>query len=145
MRDRGRTAACGTTEHEYGDAGNADSHRDRLAGRKHPRRVILRSSRFAQWGELAVEDTEPGIPPGDLGHIFEPFYRGHGVGQPGTGIGLATVHRIVESHGGTISVASAVDVGTVFTLRLPLATPCGSENSRGAVDTRTAQPARPTA
>jgi signal transduction histidine kinase len=70
---------------------------------------------------LRVSDRGEGIPPTDLPHIFERFRRGRNVeGRiPGTGIGLAGVHRIVELHHGTIRVDSEVGVGTTFTIRLP--------------------------
>jgi signal transduction histidine kinase len=71
---------------------------------------------------LSVSDRGEGIPTGDLPHIFERFRRGRNVeGRiPGTGIGLAGVHRIVELHQGTISVASQLGTGTTFTIRLPV-------------------------
>jgi signal transduction histidine kinase len=71
---------------------------------------------------LTVSDPGEGIPAGDLPHIFERFRRGRNVeGRiPGTGIGLAGVHRIIELHKGTISVASELGVGTTFTIRLPV-------------------------
>ncbi|MBV9600563.1 MAG: HAMP domain-containing histidine kinase [Chloroflexi bacterium] len=71
---------------------------------------------------LSVADRGEGIPAPDLPHIFERFRRGRNVeGRiPGTGIGLAGVQRIIELHGGTISVESQVGVGTNFTIRLPL-------------------------
>ena len=73
--------------------------------------------------ELTVADTGPGIPADALGSIFEPFYRAPGVTTAGTGIGLATVSRIVESHHGHISVQSRVGEGSNFVVRLPIAAP----------------------
>jgi signal transduction histidine kinase len=72
---------------------------------------------------LSVKDRGEGIPQVDLPHIFERFRRGGNVeGRiPGTGIGLAGVHRIVEQHTGSMSVQSEVGQGTTFTIRLPLA------------------------
>jgi signal transduction histidine kinase len=74
------------------------------------------------WGILQVSDHGEGIPEIDLPHIFEHFRRGKNVvGRfPGTGIGLSGARRIVEQHGGSISVDSRVGVGTTFTIRLPL-------------------------
>jgi len=75
---------------------------------------------------LTVADTGGGIAAEFLPHIFERFYR---VSMPassvyshaeGTGIGLALTQELVELHGGTISVTSKVDEGTVFTVELPL-------------------------
>jgi signal transduction histidine kinase len=71
---------------------------------------------------LTVADTGTGIPPADLPHIFERFHRVHEARSrsfEGTGIGLALVRDLVEQHGGTITVTSEPDRGTVFTLRLP--------------------------
>jgi len=69
------------------------------------------------WVELRFEDSGTGIAPDVLPRIFEPFFT---TKERGTGLGLATVHRIVESHGGAIGVASEPGRGTVFTVRLPL-------------------------
>ena len=72
---------------------------------------------------LRVVDRGEGIPPSDLPHIFERFHRGRNVQRiPGTGIGLAGVHRIVELHNGDISVDSRIGEGTTFTIRLPIDT-----------------------
>ncbi|HRW03498.1 MAG TPA: HAMP domain-containing sensor histidine kinase [Caldilineaceae bacterium] len=71
---------------------------------------------------ITVSDSGPGIPAADLPHIFERFYRGCGslaTGKSSTGLGLAIVKWLVEAHGGTIAVASQVQQGTTFTIRLP--------------------------
>jgi two-component system NtrC family sensor kinase len=67
--------------------------------------------------ELSVADTGCGIPEEDLPHLFEPFFSTKGA--HGTGLGLAVTWGIVNSHGGSISVESAVGRGTTFTVRLP--------------------------
>jgi signal transduction histidine kinase len=72
---------------------------------------------------LAVSDTGPGIPAEDLPHIFERFYRGdksRTVSNGNAGLGLAISKAIVEAHGGTIEVSSNPDVGTTFTVVLPM-------------------------
>lgn len=68
---------------------------------------------------VEVADTGKGMSAELLDRIFDPFFS---TKDFGTGLGLAIVHRIVESHGGTISVASAVGSGTVFTIRIPVET-----------------------
>ena len=72
-----------------------------------------------------VEDTGHGIEPEHLPHLFERFYRtdwARAKDSGGTGLGLPIVKEIAEAHGGTISVTSQVDKGSVFTLRLPVPT-----------------------
>lgn len=75
-----------------------------------------------RWAILVVEDQGMGIPAADLPYIFERFHRGSNVAGrvPGTGLGLAGAHRIIEQHGGTISVESEEGQGSRFTIRLPL-------------------------
>jgi two-component system sensor histidine kinase PilS (NtrC family) len=67
--------------------------------------------------QLSVADTGGGIAPGDLSHIFEPFYS---TKPEGSGLGLALVHRIVRDHDGDVEVRTDRQTGTVFTLTLPL-------------------------
>jgi PAS domain S-box-containing protein len=72
---------------------------------------------------LSVQDEGLGIPASDLPTVFEPFHRGANVSGHivGTGLGLPGVRRIVEQHGGTISIESREGTGTTVTVRLPLA------------------------
>jgi PAS domain S-box-containing protein len=71
---------------------------------------------------LTVRDEGIGIPELDLQRLFEPFHRADNVGAiSGTGLGLVITKEAVELHGGTIVVASAVDMGTTFTVRIPIA------------------------
>ena len=75
---------------------------------------------------ITVSDHGAGIPPADLPHIFEPFYRGSDAmaGQVhGNGLGLSLVRRIATAHGGRVSVTSKPNAGTTFTLILPVAPP----------------------
>lgn len=75
-----------------------------------------------QWIEIAVEDTGIGIPPEDLGRIFGEFEQvlgGHGSSQQGTGLGLALTEKLVQLHGGSITVESTLGRGSVFRFTLP--------------------------
>jgi two-component system sensor histidine kinase PilS (NtrC family) len=64
---------------------------------------------------IRVADTGEGIAPGELAHVFEPFYS---TKTGGSGLGLALVHRIVTEHGGQVDVQSAPGDGTTITLTL---------------------------
>ncbi|HEX6973860.1 MAG TPA: HAMP domain-containing sensor histidine kinase [Vicinamibacterales bacterium] len=74
---------------------------------------------------ITIADRGIGIAPADQPHIFEPFYRAPAVVEAqiqGAGLGLSLVKRIVEAHGGRISVESAPGRGSAFTVTLPAAT-----------------------
>jgi signal transduction histidine kinase len=85
-------------------------------------RLAREADAAGAWAVLAVADVGVGIPAADLPHIFEQFHRGSNVVDqvPGMGIGLAGARRIVEQHGGSLTVASAEGQGSTFTVRLPL-------------------------
>ncbi|HVD34982.1 MAG TPA: ATP-binding protein [Rubrobacter sp.] len=73
---------------------------------------------------VRIRDTGVGIPKEDLNQLFERFYRvnkDRSRATGGSGLGLAISKQIVEMHGGSISVESEVDVGSVFEVRLPKA------------------------
>jgi signal transduction histidine kinase len=98
-------------------------------------RVSARRQPNGQSGrvQITVEDRGIGIPPADLDHIFEPFYRGSEVRDAqihGNGLGLSLVKSIVEAHGGQVRVSSTRGKGSSFTLDLPVAAP--SPDERGA-------------
>jgi signal transduction histidine kinase len=71
---------------------------------------------------LSLSDEGIGIQADDLPHLFKQIGRGRNVTErfSGTGIGLVGVSRILQQHGGTISVESAEGKGSTFTIRLPL-------------------------
>lgn len=72
---------------------------------------------------LRISDTGEGIPTRDLDRVFERFYRvdsARARATGGTGLGLAIVKHVVESHGGSVSVASELGAGSTFTVRLPV-------------------------
>jgi two-component system phosphate regulon sensor histidine kinase PhoR len=82
--------------------------------------VLLQVQRNDGEVRFAVKDHGPGISPQDVPHIFEIFYRGKGAGkEQGFGLGLATVKRIIDAHGGRIWVDTATE-GTTFFFTFPL-------------------------
>jgi two-component system NtrC family sensor kinase len=80
--------------------------------------VISRLDSTGDYIQVLVEDNGRGMKEAELAHIFEPFYTTKAPGQ-GTGLGLATSHRIIEQHGGEITVSSQVGTGTTFVVQLP--------------------------
>jgi two-component system sensor histidine kinase/response regulator len=87
-------------------------------------RVTVTLDDQGEWAVGTVEDTGIGIAPEDQEKIFEEFYRtpqAKAVEPRGTGLGLPLVKRIVEGHGGTIEVESALGQGSRFIFRLPVA------------------------
>ncbi|MBM7568057.1 sensor histidine kinase [Paenibacillus sacheonensis] len=70
---------------------------------------------------MSIRDSGIGIPPEDLPHVTEKFYKGSSQ-RSGSGLGLAICKEIVELHGGDFRLESVVDVGTTVTIRLPLLT-----------------------
>jgi PAS domain S-box-containing protein len=93
--------------------------------------------------ELSVEDTGIGIPVEQLPRVFERFQRiedSRGRSHEGAGIGLAMVDKFVDLLGGSVSVESAVDEGSTFTVRIPYGEPTErpegtlSPSKRGTAD-----------
>jgi len=68
---------------------------------------------------IVVSDTGHGMSPSVSQRVFEPFFTTKPPGE-GTGLGLSVSYGIIQAHGGTISVDSTLDVGTTFTISLPL-------------------------
>jgi len=86
------------------------------------RRITLRADAGEGQYRFTVEDTGRGIAAEDLPRVFQVFSRAVHSGThevQGRGVGLATVKSIVESHGGSISVSSALGRGSTFTVSLP--------------------------
>jgi signal transduction histidine kinase len=90
-----------------------------LEGRDN-RRVSISVSRDGAACRIEVADTGRGIPKEAQAKIFQPFFRIERSRVPGSGIGLATVRRILDARGGRIAVQSAVGVGSSFVVWLPL-------------------------
>jgi signal transduction histidine kinase len=67
---------------------------------------------------IEVADSGPGIPPDELPHVFERFYKSTDSG--GMGLGLAIARKLTEAHGGTIRAESAPGQGTTVRVLLPV-------------------------
>ncbi|MFN0072480.1 MAG: ATP-binding protein [Chloroflexota bacterium] len=74
------------------------------------------------WAIVQVRDEGMGIPPAELPHIFERFYRASNVPAriEGAGIGLSGVRHMTEKHGGEVTADSVLGEGSIFTVRLPI-------------------------
>jgi len=88
-----------------------------------PRQISLSAEVEGAGLKISVTDNGVGIPPGDLPHVFERFYRvekARNRRSGGTGLGLSICKEIVETHGGTIRAESELGKGTSIVLWLPL-------------------------
>lgn len=83
----------------------------------------------ARVATLSVTDTGPGIAPETLARIFQPYFT---TKSGGTGLGLPTARRLIEEHGGTLTVESTVGRGTMFTVSLPQGEAGGVGGAGGA-------------
>jgi signal transduction histidine kinase len=81
--------------------------------------LILRVESQGDEARLHVIDTGPGIPPDKIDDIFRPYVSMR-TGGGGTGLGLPTARRIVQEHGGEITVHSEPGTGSDFVIHLPL-------------------------
>jgi two-component system phosphate regulon sensor histidine kinase PhoR len=84
--------------------------------------VAVGLRRLGDMAELSVRDSGRGIPPESVSHIFERFYRvpEQESATAGTGLGLTIAKRIIESHGGEVTLSSEVGVGSTFLVVLPV-------------------------
>lgn len=94
-----------------------------VEGSELPRRIAVRVSDETHTAYVEVEDNGPGIPQEAEQRIFEPFRRLSTTGQPGFGLGLATVKKIVEAYHGQLGVRSRPTRGSVFWFKLPKVVP----------------------
>ncbi|KQQ97316.1 ATP-binding protein [Massilia sp. Leaf139] len=88
--------------------------------------VVLRVAADGEGANLAVADSGPGIAPALRERVFQPFVQIGDAGSApkgGTGLGLAICKRIVEEHGGTITIGDAPGGGALFCVRLPARMP----------------------
>lgn len=96
------------------------------------RRVDIRSIDRGATIRVEVEDTGPGLPADVEDHVFDPYARGRNSTQPGIGLGLATVKRLADSHGGAVGVRSEPGRGCLFWFELPKT--AQSRSSRAAAN-----------
>ena len=83
--------------------------------------ISLEKLKNENTAQIKISDNGTGIEADKLIHIFEPFYsQGHSTQKSGTGLGLAIVKSIIEKQKGQISVESTPNIGTCFTLKIPL-------------------------
>jgi PAS domain S-box-containing protein len=111
------TGEIGVSLRWSGVEGVGDAGGDREDGE-----AKVTSSGFPLSAILEIHDTGIGIPPSEIPHLFERFHRVKGAeGRTfeGSGIGLSLVQEMVQLHGGTIAVTSAVGAGSCFTVSIP--------------------------
>jgi len=83
--------------------------------------VDLELNREENQARIIIRDRGIGIPEKDQVNLFEPFHRAQNTGTiNGTGLGLAIVKKAVDLHQGSISIQSQIDIGTIFTVTLPI-------------------------
>jgi two-component system phosphate regulon sensor histidine kinase PhoR len=89
--------------------------------------IVLKVSVEAPWVKVSVTDGGIGMSPEELEVLFEPYTRGHSQRKiKGVGLGIVIVKKLVEAHGGQVTVSSQPGEGSSFTFTMPLAS-SGSE------------------
>ena len=81
--------------------------------------ISISAAAYADLLEIVIEDTGPGFPKGEIGHVFEKFYRLKSAKAPGTGLGLSIVKGFTEAMGGSIDLENRQGRGARFVLRIP--------------------------
>ncbi|MGA8846527.1 MAG: GAF domain-containing sensor histidine kinase [Nocardioides sp.] len=129
LRERGATVQVGSLPIVHADAGqlyivllNLVDNAVKYAGNRSPD-ISIGYQAEPHCHRISVRDNGVGIAPERLGDVFEPFVRGHEPGEiavEGSGIGLDTVKRIVQSHGGSVGLESTLGVGSTVWFELPL-------------------------
>ncbi|MBX3191270.1 MAG: HAMP domain-containing histidine kinase [Labilithrix sp.] len=87
------------------------------------RRIHVHVAQRASVVHVEVEDTGPGLAPEIEERVFEPYVRAPNATQPGVGLGLATVKRLAEAHGGRVGVRTRAGLGSTFWFELPAVAP----------------------
>ena len=86
--------------------------------------IYIRAEQSGDRIKISIEDTGIGIEEKDLAHIYDIFYRGTSSRrEQGMGVGLSVVKTVIDSHGWDIDVKSEVNVGTTFTITIPISVP----------------------
>jgi signal transduction histidine kinase len=86
-------------------------------------RIVIESEEKNGLVKMLIGDNGVGVDEKDLGHVFNIFYRGRCTGtenSEGSGLGLTIVKKIIQQHGGTISMKSTVGAGTTLFIDLPM-------------------------
>jgi two-component system NtrC family sensor kinase len=91
--------------------------------------LMVATSRCDDRVVVKVTDTGCGIKPEQIDQIFEPFYTSKPVGK-GTGLGLSVSYGILQQHGGTLEVESVPEMGSTFTITLPIETAAPTDDER---------------
>jgi signal transduction histidine kinase len=95
--------------------GNAVKH----MGESERRRIVVRAVERDRFVRVEVDDSGPGLPLHLRAAVFEPYVRAAGAGVPGIGLGLATVKRLAEGHGGRVGAEPIAAGGSRFWFELP--------------------------
>jgi len=81
--------------------------------------ITIELSREPDTWCVAISDQGPGLSEDDLAHLFEPYWRGHGQGKPGIGLGLSFVRVVAERHRGRVNGRPMEGGGACFEFRVP--------------------------
>ena len=111
-------------DYESGNLHSAQKAFERMAAEVNGGEILVSTLRDGEFVTIRVTDTGAGIPEEQAARVLEPYFS---TKKGGTGLGLPTVRRVAEEHGGTLSLQSDRGKGTQFMLRLPI---------RGAEPTR---------
>jgi C4-dicarboxylate-specific signal transduction histidine kinase len=84
------------------------------------RRITIRTEDNDGWASVELEDSGPGVAPGDEAKLFQPFFTTKPVGE-GTGLGLSVSYGIIQSHGGRLGYRQSPSGGAIFYFGLPIA------------------------